>query len=77
MEQQSMVSFKTFILTTAQSMGIESVDTSSLGPDIEYRLREIIQVSERPTNLFFFPLSPSRSPSSSHPNHTHRRLSSS
>lgn len=39
-------SFKTFIQTTAQSVGIEQLDgalAASLGPDIEYRLREIIQ----------------------------------
>jgi transcription initiation factor TFIID subunit 6 len=39
-------SFKTFIQTTAQSVGIEHLDgnvANALGPDIEYRLREIIQ----------------------------------
>jgi transcription initiation factor TFIID subunit 6 len=39
-------SFKTFILTVASSLGIDNLDpvlAGALGPDVEYRLREIIQ----------------------------------
>lgn len=46
MSQPQAASFSTFIRTTAQSLGIEHMDPAllaALGPDIEYRLREIIQ----------------------------------
>jgi transcription initiation factor TFIID subunit 6 len=39
-------SFSVFIRTTAQMCGIEHLDPTvahALGPDLEYRLREIIQ----------------------------------
>lgn len=46
MNQEKIFSFKNFILTVASAVGVEQMDPAlagALGPDIEYRLREIIQ----------------------------------